>query len=157
MKKGIQLLVFFMSVTCGMGFSQMMFPRLGEEIKVKNQYQFNVVNNGWQSEITIINKSGSVMLTFIPFKIQDGWASYSNTDKSGSIARSGTTYSYFYRVAEPSGTWCDVPIKGLLNTRNVARYVLTFGLVKNETLDRTAFDQFCAMHGKVHDNLKYFK
>ncbi len=158
MKKHILFLLLFSFSTYM--FSQVRVTVLGSEVYVKKQHVFNVVATGYSStcEYVVINTQGNPLLAFVPFKIQDGWRSESSdTQNGGYHSKSGTSYTYFFRVSSTSGDFCDIPANGLSSIRTVAKYVLSFGLIKTDALDAMSFQQFCAMHGKVYENLKYFK
>lgn len=158
MKKIFLVLLVFAVLFCSAAYSQFTFSKTNEEVKVKGQYAFSISSTGYATEIMINNKAGDILLTFVPFKIQNGWQTEATDTKNGSsFYRSGTSYTYFYEVSDGSGEFCDVPVKNLYNMRNAAKFVINFGLIKNEQVDKSAFQKFCIMHGKVKENLKYFK
>lgn len=131
---------------------------VGENVFVKDVHVFDVSMNTYGAEAVVRTNSGDAVLTFVPFKVPDGWSSTTSNDRRGDYyQRSGTSYTYFYRVADGSGTFCDVPAKGLRNSRDIAKFVLAFNLIKNESLDSDAFQRCVLMHGKVHRELKNFE
>ena len=129
MKKSILAVCIFTLLVSTNIFSQISINIVGEEVFVKKQYVFNIVSMGYGTEVVVINKSGVVLLCFIPFKIQNGWHSITSNTYSGYRSTSGTSYTNFYRVADTSGDYCDIPIGKLLNVRNMAKYVIAFALV----------------------------
>jgi hypothetical protein len=161
MKKYLLLVIFFSLVLTNEVFSQVRVSSNGSPVYFKNTPVFNIVSTdygGINTEYVITSLSGTPLLAFIPFKIQNGWAAESYDSKYGSSqSSSGTSYTYFYRVAATSGEFCDIPSQGLRGTRGIAYLIIGFGLIKDNALDLTVFQQFCAMHGKVHEQLKYFK
>jgi hypothetical protein len=158
MKKIIILLTFFFFST--QVFSQVRMGQMGDAVFYKNQHIFTVVAtdySGFTSEYIITNTQGVPLLAFVPFKIQDGWKSESYKSDYSSQSKSGTSYTYFFRVASLSGESCDIPARAISGSRGISKLIIGFGLIKSDALDETVFAQFCAMHGKVYDNLKYFK
>jgi len=158
MKKRLFILLLMLG---GLQLSaQVRISSIGDPIYIKNQHVFSIVSTDYSSyttEYIIVNITGNPLLAFVPFKIQDGWSTQSYDSQYSSNYKSGTSHSLFFRVASLKGDYCDVPAKGLPSTRAIARLVTGFGLIKNGELDETVFEQFCLIHGKVNDNLKYFK
>jgi hypothetical protein len=157
-----KLLVVLLSISTAIpAFSQIRVSSNGSPVYIKNVPIFNIVSSdygGTNTEYVITSLTGIPLLAFIPFKIQNGWAAESYDSKYGSRqSSSGTSYTYFYRVAATTGEFCDVPSQGIRGIRGIAYLIIGYGLIKDNALDITLFQQFCIMHGKVHEHLKYFK
>lgn len=155
-----KLFLFLFLALGAQAFSQVRMSSIGEPIYVKDLHVFSIVATDYSSyttEYIVVSTTGIPLLTFVPFKIQDGWSTQEYNSKYSSDYKSGTAHTLFFRVASLKAEFCDVPAKGLPTTRSIARLITGFGLIKNGELDETLFQQFCQIHGKVNENLKYFK